>query len=103
MMCPVCGKDTAVKDSRPSDLNTIRRRRVCESGHKTTTWESVVDPASALRQRKAKAERQKRYIAQNPEASREAMRRYRLRQSARNEAAASGRPIETIYQAWGVA
>jgi transcriptional regulator NrdR family protein len=44
MACPACGHDTtAVKDSRPTEGNTvIRRMRMCPSCHKRfTTYESV--------------------------------------------------------------
>jgi transcriptional regulator NrdR family protein len=103
MKCPHCQRDTFVKDSRPSEDGIIRRRRVCENGHRFMTFESTVNPIVTLRQRRAKADRQKRYIAANREVSRENQRRYRLRQSARAEAQATGMPVETIYAQWGIA
>ncbi len=43
MNCPFCGaEETKVTDSRPSDNNTIRRRRECEiCGKRFTTYERV--------------------------------------------------------------
>jgi hypothetical protein len=42
MQCPACGSnETAVKDSRPNGVR-IRRRRVCECGHRFTTHEMTV-------------------------------------------------------------
>lgn len=60
MMCPVCQSETSVKDSRQSSLNTIRRRRVCENGHKMTTWESAVDPKRAIME--ADTSKKPRYV-----------------------------------------
>ena len=38
--CPQCGKPSRVIDVRESHHHTnIRRRRVCEAGHKFTTYE----------------------------------------------------------------
>lgn len=102
MMCPVCSASTSVKDSRPTEDGTIKRRRVCEGGHKFITWESTVDPAVTLRRRRAKAANQKRYLQANPEISRANMRRYRLRKSAKAEAKATGTPVEKLYERWGV-
>jgi transcriptional regulator NrdR family protein len=41
MACPGCGSsDTAVRDSRPAGMNSIRRRRVCERcGERFTSYE----------------------------------------------------------------
>lgn len=42
MRCPTCDSDTMVKDSRPSNGNAVRRRRVCcKCGHRFTTHERV--------------------------------------------------------------
>ena len=42
MECPECGiKKTRVVDMRPSTFNQIRRRRVCDNGHRFTTYENV--------------------------------------------------------------
>ena len=43
MLCPFCReKDTSVVDSRPTeDGAAIRRRRLCECGHRFTTFERV--------------------------------------------------------------
>ena len=43
MKCPYCGKEnTRVIDSRPTDDNSIRRRRQCdECGKRFTTYEKV--------------------------------------------------------------
>lgn len=46
MICPDCGAETDVKDSRPANNNrAIRRRRLCPRGHRFTTYEEVAqDP-----------------------------------------------------------
>jgi hypothetical protein len=43
MCCPKCGADTSVIDSRPSNDNSIRRRRRCEGvcGERFTTYETI--------------------------------------------------------------
>lgn len=45
LVCPKCGGDTGVKDSRPNRDNTgIRRRRLCEvCGYRFTTWEMAIN------------------------------------------------------------
>ena len=44
LLCPQCGGDTGVKDTRIKAGNTIRRRRVCFScGHRMITFEIVTD------------------------------------------------------------
>lgn len=42
VVCPECGGESEVKDSR-SHKNGIRRRRICDQGHRFSTLESVVD------------------------------------------------------------
>jgi transcriptional regulator NrdR family protein len=52
MLCPHCGGDTGVIDSRAADGNTIRRKRVCFTcGHRIRTFEIVSDtnPATSFR------------------------------------------------------
>lgn len=40
MICPSCGYfETGVKDSRASGDTAIRRRRLCQCGHRFTTYE----------------------------------------------------------------
>jgi len=48
MNCPVCQSDTSVKDSRAMDGKTIRRRRVCDSGHRFNTWEVTADASGVI-------------------------------------------------------
>lgn len=44
MLCPKCGGDTGVVDTRPTANNTIRRRRTCIAcGHRLTTFETIAD------------------------------------------------------------
>ena len=103
MMCPVCQSDTSVKDSRPQENGTIKRRRVCASGHKMTTWESTVPPDAILRKRATYNTYKAKWIERNPELHKQHQRRGRLRRQARMEAKQTGEPVEVIYQRWGVA
>ena len=42
MRCPYCNdEDTQVKDSRPTEDNSVRRRRLCVCGARFTTFERV--------------------------------------------------------------
>ena len=42
MLCPQCAGDTGVVDTRATDHNAIRRRRVCaDCGYRLTTFEIV--------------------------------------------------------------
>ena len=43
ILCPICGTPTSVVNSRPTKLNSIRRRRSCLSGHRFTTTEIIGD------------------------------------------------------------
>jgi transcriptional regulator NrdR family protein len=103
MMCPVCQSDTSVKDSRLQENGSIKRRRVCVAGHSFSTWETTARPDAWEKRRegwRAWAAKQKQT---DPEAMRARWRRSKRRQMARAEAAATGRPVEAIYQAWGIA
>lgn len=104
MMCPVCGLDTAVKDTRSPSPSVIKRRRVCGKGHKTTTFETTVNPTADLRRREArsKLERAWREHLGKEENARRDRRKY-MRKLARAEAREAGEPVEIIYQRWGVA
>lgn len=45
LLCPACGNDKlVVRDSRPQPCG-VRRRRVCECGHRFTTIETVIADA----------------------------------------------------------
>jgi transcriptional repressor NrdR len=59
MLCPLCGSDTRVVETRPADGGAAtRRRRVCvECGHRLTTYERPV--AERLWVRKRSGERQR--------------------------------------------
>lgn len=49
MLCPECGGDNYVTDTRPYDKeeNVIKRRRVCKlCGHRFTTLERIVEENS---------------------------------------------------------
>ena len=43
--CPLCGlRESAVKDSRPAEMGSVRRRRFCKCGHRFTTYETLTHP-----------------------------------------------------------
>ncbi len=98
-----CGGDTFVVDSRASELNTIRRRRQCETcGTRVTTWESTIKPTVVLKHRDTLARRGRRFWnSKTIEERREIKKRERAREAARAEAAETGRPVADIYQEWG--
>lgn len=96
MMCPVCQSDTSVKDSRLQANGTVKRRRVCESGHKFNTWEGTSDATRVI---EARRRAKKAYRERNPDRD----RLDRLRREARAEAKEAGVPVEIIFQRWGVA
>lgn len=101
MKCPRCQSDTSVKDSRPTEENTIRRRRVCDGcGYRFNTYEMTKNFA---RNRQKHLEYKDRWRKNNPEKLREQRKRDELRRSARREAKATGTPVEQIYAQWGVA
>lgn len=58
MKCPLCGKDSQVVESRPSeDGSTIRRRRMCKvCGHRFTTYERLEDRPLIVRKRSGRKE-----------------------------------------------
>lgn len=99
MICPKCGGNTQVYDSRPlTDDVTIRRRR-CRSGHKFATFESRLDPRHKIRHRekeriRAQKRRDEMTIEQKVMASQKAQ--------ARQEAAKTGRKISEIQKEWGI-
>jgi transcriptional regulator NrdR family protein len=104
MKCPRCQFDTRVRDSRPTDQNTVKRRRVCDGcGFKFHTFETTVNPDQALRRRQKFNEYMRAWKARNPEKVKALNHRRKRRQEARKEAAALGVPVETIYAQWGVA
>lgn len=53
MMCPICGGESEVKDSRPSPTlaGAIRRRRHClnDPEHRFTTYEVLSDNINEIR------------------------------------------------------
>ena len=100
MNCPTCGKDTKVVDSRPQDDNVIRRRRVCDAGHRFNTWETSENllrlrdnKRKALRAHRARRSREE-IIAQN--------KRDHTRRLAREEARATGVDVNVLYRKYGV-
>lgn len=98
-----CGEDTDVLDTRLAGLNCVRRRRVCRGcGRRFTTWETTRVPSQMryiAKNRAAETERIQKWRTAHPEK----MARIRLREAARKEAAATGRPVNEIYQEWGCA
>lgn len=104
MKCPRCQSDSRVKNSRETDGGMTRRRRVCENGHRFTTWESHLNPADTLKARERSRRRVRKWRERlGADERAEKNRRYRLRRQARQEAQETGLPVETIYQQWGVA
>lgn len=92
-----CGGDTFVVDSRNSEFNSIRRRRQCEvCDRRVTTYETVRKPTAQIYEKKNPG-RIKAWKLANPEK----VRRYKLRERARQEAAEKGRPVAEIYKEWG--
>jgi transcriptional regulator NrdR family protein len=60
MKCPRCGAESSVAETRTGEHLTIRRRRVCTSGHRFTTVEmhqSAVHKGDLVRRAKAIAAR----------------------------------------------
>lgn len=103
MKCPHCHRDTQVKDSRPQSDGSIRRRRSCRAGHITITWETALNPTSHLNARaRNKRHVKKWWDSMSPEEQAERRKFYRVRNMARKEAKATGVPVETIFEQWGV-
>ncbi len=103
MLCPRCLAATSVKDSRPQENGTTRRRRICENGHKFSTWESTVDPAPALRRlEEARKRAARRWAAMTPEQRLADRRRRESRSEARKQASEERVPPEAIYARWGL-
>jgi hypothetical protein len=70
----------------------------------TTTWESNVDPSSHLKARKQNRGYVKGWWDKLSDDERhQKQKRYRLRSQARKEAEATGKPVQEIFQQWGVA
>ena len=40
-LCPVCGQPTRVLRTRSSDGVVLTRYRICDAGHRTTTFERI--------------------------------------------------------------
>lgn len=104
MICPHCHGKTSVKDSREVNGGLVRRRRACRKGHITITWESHLNPAAHLNARARNKRHVRNWWEKLGEDQRAEKRKYyRLRTQARKEAAVTGKPVEEIYQRWGVA
>lgn len=99
-----CGGDTFVTDSRAGELNTIRRRRQCESCNKRfTTYETSISPLAFQRWKDTQSRvKRKMYDRMTPDQKSALYKRQNLRRRAREEAVASGRPVETVYKEWGI-
>ncbi|HEX2554193.1 MAG TPA: hypothetical protein VHL98_10855 [Microvirga sp.] len=101
MICPRCGSDTRVIETREVEGKpVIRRRRRCAEGHRFDTYESREKPthlverppgyqAALMRKRRAQ--------------DRERDQRDRLREIARQEHKQTGEPLEQVYARFGVA
>lgn len=64
--CPACGsdEDCGVKDSRPTDRGSIRRRRFCGScGHRFTAYEM---PATEIERMQENSDKFEYITASNP-------------------------------------
>jgi transcriptional regulator NrdR family protein len=89
MNCFLCVGETDVIDSRKTNKNIIRRRRVCTScGHRFSTHETVINPGS----RKPMTAEERRALNKT----------YQLRRGAKLEAQKTGKPVEQIYVLWGI-
>ncbi|GJE43496.1 hypothetical protein [Methylobacterium soli] len=105
MICPKCASDTRVVDSRPAeDGAIIARRRACMTcGHRFGTQESTFDVvAHRARGRRTKAA----WLQRTPREVRLGAQRgydatYKVRSAAREEAAATGRPVADVLRQWG--
>ncbi len=97
-----CGGDTFVTDTRAvPDVNGIRRRRECEScGRRITTYETTRAPHQ-IRWATKNREKSTAYVKAWREANPERIRRIRLREEARKQAAATGRKVADVYKAYG--
>ena len=58
MLCPVCGGQSRVLDTRTNDtVNTVKRRRECvECGKRFTTYEKIEDMPLIVRKRSGRTE-----------------------------------------------
>lgn len=102
MNCPKCDSHTGVMDTRLRG-DIIRRRRLCESGHRFVTYESTIDPSMILRQRATRAKAEKRRWEAKTPAERQAIKhREHMRASARREAQETGEDVNAIYKRYGV-
>jgi transcriptional regulator NrdR family protein len=100
MLCPVCKRDTKVTDTRPQPDGSTLRRRVCDEGHKTKTWESLLPPGYRQKDEARRRERYRRIKEQEPERHKAKALRANTRRAARAEAVARGVPPEVVYKEW---
>lgn len=58
MLCPVCGGDSRVLDTRTNDhVNTVKRRRECtKCGKRFTTYEKIEDMPLIVRKKSGRTE-----------------------------------------------
>ena len=104
MLCYRCNSETRVIDSRNHmSGKSIRRRRECTNGHRFETYELRINPEKYVAKLQKDAARKKRmWDKMSPEERRAYKRREHRRAEARQEAAATGRPVAEIYEEWGV-
>ncbi len=58
MRCPYCGAGSAVEATRSSRWGNMRRRRLCQNGHKFTTYEVLPQVLRTARSNAAAAQRE---------------------------------------------
>lgn len=106
MKC-ACGGDTMVAESRlRADDGIVRRIRECRvCARRFTTFEGRIDPEVFERARQAMLVASSTPSPLRPPCSKQGptVVRRSLRTKAKQEAAATGEPVEKIYQRWGVA
>lgn len=101
MNCPRCGGVTSVINSRSAPSNTTRRRRQCDAcGHRFTTYESTVNQAKLVEQRRSASRNHRSRLT--PEERQAQDKRGHMRREARAEARRTGEPVKAIYERWGV-
>lgn len=105
MICPHCGAQTQVLETR-AGRSAVKRRRQCAScGERVTTWETTIRPVRdpKLEQRRARRRAHMAKIrARDPAAYTRQKERWRLRRLAREEAAETGEDVQAIYARWNV-
>lgn len=102
--CPKCKSTKSwVVDKRNKPNGEVHRRRQCDDcGRRFTTYECTCRPSQrryAARNREAETARVRRWREENPEK----VQRIRLREAARKEAKATGRPVKELYERFGCA